>query len=54
MANDDGERVVEGLRDTVAMASILLSQKDGDVGGVVEAIGSTVCAPDVDRGRIRA
>lgn len=45
--------MVEELRDMVVMATILLSQKEGDVGQVVERICSTLRAPHMDGNRIR-
>lgn len=36
------------LLDMAATTRLLLYQKKGDVGGVVEAIGDTLCAPNMD------
>ena len=49
VAVEDGERMMERLRSLAATANVLLSQKEGDVGGVVEAIGGTLRAPHMDR-----
>ena len=42
MAREVGEQVVERLSDTAETADMLFSQKEGDVGRVVEVISSTV------------
>lgn len=44
MAGEVGEQVVETLPDIVATASVLLSQKKGDVKKVVDQIGGTLRA----------
>ena len=40
-----GKRVVKRLRDITAVVGMLLSQKEDDVGRVIEAIGGTLRAP---------
>lgn len=53
MAGEYKERVVNKLRDRMATASILLPQKEGDVGGIIEAVGGTLGASHSDSDRIR-
>ena len=54
VVGEDIERVVKNLRDIAATVSILLSQEEGDVGGVVEAIGGKMHARHMKANRIRA
>jgi len=49
-----GARSVEWLRDMAATGGVMLSQKEGDVGRVVQEVGGTLCAPHVDSDMIRA
>ena len=47
-----GARAVDWLRGMAATAGVM--QKGGDVGKVVQEVGSTPCAPHMDVASIRA
>lgn len=54
VADEDGKRVMETLRDIATTASILLYQGERDVGGSVEAICGTLRVSHIDGDMIRA
>lgn len=54
VAGEHGKRMAEMLRGIAATAGVLLSQKEGNVGEVVEGIVGTLRVPRIDSDMIRA
>lgn len=54
MADENGERIMGKLRSIAATTSVLLYQKGGAIGEMLEVIGGILHAPHIDGDRIRA
>lgn len=49
-----GGRAVKMVQVIVAVVSVKLSQKGGNVGRLAQAVGGTLCVTHMEGGRIRA
>lgn len=54
VAGENGGRIVKRLLGIASTASVLLPQKEGDIGGVEETIDSTLRVTHMDGDRVRA